>query len=204
MIDVQALAGDPSDNVPGVPGVGVKTAAELINTYGDLDTLLDRAEEIKQPKRRQNLIEHAGMARISRDLVTLRRDVPVEEDVEALEIRPPDPDKLFVFLDEMGFATLSARLRARLGKDAGKVATPPSAEAGGDGEYVAVQSEEVLSVWIAAAEAAGMWAFPYRWSQVRLVTCRSATAERWGKLIWDWAMRQLLWRCRHKFRSIVP
>ena len=101
VIDVQALAGDSSDNVPGVPGVGVKTAAELINTYGDLDTLLDRAEEIKQPKRRQNLIEHAGMARISRDLVTLRRDVPVEEDVEALEIRPPDPDKLFVFLDEM-------------------------------------------------------------------------------------------------------
>ncbi|MCY4497361.1 MAG: DNA polymerase I, partial [Rhodospirillaceae bacterium] len=68
VIDVQALAGDSSDNVPGVPGIGVKTAAELINTYGDLDTLLDRAEEIKQPKRRQNLLENAGLARVSRDL----------------------------------------------------------------------------------------------------------------------------------------
>ncbi len=155
VIDVQALAGDSSDNVPGVPGIGVKTAAELINTYGDLDTLLDRAEEIKQPKRRQNLIEHAEMARISRDLVTLKRDVPVEEGVETLEIHPPEPDKLFAFLDEMEFATLSARLRAKFGKEAGEVAAPSAADAGGDGEYVAVQSEEALSAWIAAAEAAG-------------------------------------------------
>ena len=77
VIDVQALAGDSSDNVPGVPGIGVKTAAQLINDYGDLDALLARAEEIKQPKRRQNLIEHAEMARVSRDLVTLRRDAPL-------------------------------------------------------------------------------------------------------------------------------
>ncbi|MBT6830360.1 MAG: DNA polymerase I, partial [Rhodospirillaceae bacterium] len=76
VIDVQALAGDSSDNVPGVPGIGVKTAAQLINEYGDLDALLARAEEIKQPKRRQNLIDHADLARVSRDLVTLRQDVP--------------------------------------------------------------------------------------------------------------------------------
>ena len=72
VIDVQALAGDSSDNVPGVPGIGVKTAAQLIEDYGDLDALLARAEEIKQPKRRQNLIEHAETARVSRELVTLR------------------------------------------------------------------------------------------------------------------------------------
>ena len=152
VIDVQALAGDSSDNVPGVPGIGVKTAAELINIYGDLDTLLDRAEEIKQPKRRQNLIEHADMARISRDLVTLRRDVPVEEGVEMLEIRPSDPDKLFTFLDEMEFATLSARLRGKFSE----VVAPSSPDIGDDKEYVAVQSEEQLSTWISAAEVAGM------------------------------------------------
>ena len=75
VVDVQALAGDSTDNVPGVPGIGVKTAAELINIYGDLDTLLARAGEIKQPKRRENLLANADLARIAAPLVTLR-DVP--------------------------------------------------------------------------------------------------------------------------------
>ena len=79
VVDVQALAGDTSDNVPGVPGVGIKTAAQLINEYGDLDSLLDRASEIKQPKRRDNLIDHAEMARISKILVTLKQDVDVSQ-----------------------------------------------------------------------------------------------------------------------------
>ena len=156
VIDVQALAGDSSDNVPGVPGIGVKTAAELINTYGDLDTLLDRAEEIKQPKRRQNLLEFADQARVSRDLVTLKRDVPVKEGIEALELHPPEPDTLFPFLDEMGFAQLSTRLRAKFGKEAGEIAAPTAADVGGDGEYVAVQSEDALAAWVAAAEAKGV------------------------------------------------
>ena len=155
VIDVQALAGDSSDNVPGVPGIGVKTAAELINTYGDLDTVLDRAEEIKQPKRRQNLLEYADLARVSRDLVTLMRDVPVKEGIEALEIHPPEPDVLFPFLDEMGFTQLSVRLRAKFGKEAGEIAAPAAADVGGDGEYVAVQSEDALAAWVAAAEAKG-------------------------------------------------
>ena len=155
VIDVQALAGDSSDNVPGVPGIGVKTAAELINIYGDLDTLLDRAEEIKQPKRRQNLLEFADLARVSRDLVTLKRDVPVKEGIEALEIHPPEPDALFPFLDEMGFGQLSTRLRAKFGKEAGEIAAPAATDVGGDGEYVAVQSEEALAAWVAAAEAKG-------------------------------------------------
>ena len=84
VIDVQALAGDSSDNVPGVPGIGVKTAAELINEYGDLDTLLARAEEIKQPKRRESLMIQADMARISRELVTLKNDVPTDRTIDDL------------------------------------------------------------------------------------------------------------------------
>ena len=104
VIDVQALAGDSTDNVPGVPGIGVKTAAQLINDYGDLDRLLARAEEIKQPKRRQNLIEHAEMARVSRDLVTLSRDAPLPMPLEALARRQPEPGALRAFFQENGFA----------------------------------------------------------------------------------------------------
>ncbi len=155
VIDVQALAGDSSDNVPGVPGIGVKTAAELINAYGDLDAVLDRAEEIKQPKRRQNLLENAGLARISRDLVTLKRDVPVKGGIEALEIRPPDPGALFAFLDEMELVSLSARLRARFREGAGETGATPAPGPEGGGAYVAVQSEAALAAWVAAAEANG-------------------------------------------------
>ena len=110
VIDVQALAGDSTDNVPGVPGIGVKTAAQLINDYGDLDRLLERAEEIKQPKRRQNLIEHAEMARLSRDLVTLRRDAPLPMPLEALVRRQPEPGALRAFFQENGFRSIAARL----------------------------------------------------------------------------------------------
>ena len=91
VIDVQALAGDSIDNVPGVPGIGIKTAAELITTYGDLDTLLARAGEIKQPKRREKLIEFAEQARISRQLVTLKDDVPLEIAIETLGVQDPMP-----------------------------------------------------------------------------------------------------------------
>lgn len=152
VIDVQALAGDSSDNVPGVPGIGVKTAAELIVAYGDLETLLGRAGEIRQPKRRQTLLENAGLARVSRELVTLKRDVPVEGGIEALEFHPPDPDALFAFLDEMEFASLATRLRAKYRGEAMPSASPAPE---GGGEYVAVQDEEALAVWVAAAEAEG-------------------------------------------------
>lgn len=154
VIDVQALAGDSSDNVPGVPGIGVKTAAELIGAYGDLETLLGRAGEIKQPKRRQNLLENAGLARVSRELVTLKRDVPVEDGIEALEIHPPDPDTLFAFLDEMEFVSLATRLRTKY-RDAGGTAPSAGAAPEGVGEYVAVQDEEALAAWVAAAEVEG-------------------------------------------------
>ncbi len=91
VIEVQALAGDSTDNVPGVPGIGVKTAAQLIGEYGDLETLLARAGEIKQPKRRENLMEFAEQARVSRELVTLKDDVPIEVPLDELRLAEPDP-----------------------------------------------------------------------------------------------------------------
>ena len=115
VIDVQSLAGDSIDNVPGVPGIGIKTAAELINTYGDLDSLLERAGEIKQPKRREKLIEFAPQARISRELVTLKRDVPVVEALPELTVREPVADTLLAFLRDMEFSTLTKRIAQGLG-----------------------------------------------------------------------------------------
>lgn len=126
VIDVQALAGDSVDNVPGAPGIGIKTAAQLITEYGDLDTLLARAEEIKQPKRRQTLLTHADQIRVSRDLVTLRCDTPVEEGLDTLEVREPDPEALLDFLNRMEFRTLTARVAAKLGVDAPVAAAAPA------------------------------------------------------------------------------
>ncbi|HVX82469.1 MAG TPA: DNA polymerase I [Devosiaceae bacterium] len=110
VIDVQALCGDSVDNVPGVPGIGYKTAAELINTYGDIETLLSRVDEIKQPKRRQSLIDNAESARISKKLVTLARNVPVPLGLEALRREPLLPSKLFPFLKAMEFYAILKRL----------------------------------------------------------------------------------------------
>ncbi len=106
VIDVQALAGDSSDNVPGVPGIGVKTAAELINKYGTLEKLLDRAEEIKQNKRRETLIENKDKALISKRLVTLKHDAPTDRDLHEFELKEIDKDKLYKFLREMEFNRL--------------------------------------------------------------------------------------------------
>ncbi len=113
VLDVLSLAGDAVDNVPGVPGIGYKTAAELINTYGDLDTLLARAGEIKQPKRRENLVNNADKARMSRDLVRLEENAPVTEVYTDFVIRPPDPATLLGFLKAQDFN----RLLARVGSD---------------------------------------------------------------------------------------
>jgi DNA polymerase-1 len=110
VVDVQALAGDSSDNVPGVPGIGVKTAAQLIQDYGDLDQLLARATEIKQPKRRESLLAFADQARLSRELVRLRGDVPLPEPLPALALRPPDEGVLRRFLETQGFRSVLARL----------------------------------------------------------------------------------------------
>ncbi len=115
VVDVQSLAGDSVDNVPGVPGIGVKTGAELINEYGDLDTLLARASEIRQPKRREKLIEFADQARVSRDLVRLKDDVPDAPPVEGFGLHEPVPEQLLGFLREMEFNTLTKRIADKLG-----------------------------------------------------------------------------------------
>ncbi len=115
VIDVQALAGDSTDNVPGVPGIGIKTAAELIQTFGDLDNLLANAETIKQPKRRENLINFAEQARISRQLVMLRDDAPMPLELSALSTPQRDMDLLAAFLKEQEFS----RLLVRIGADGG-------------------------------------------------------------------------------------
>ena len=117
VIDVQALAGDSVDNVPGVPGIGVKTAAQLIHEYGDLETLLDRADEIKQPKRREKLIENRELALISRELVTLKTDVPVDISAETFAVADLQSEQVLPFLLEMEFSTLTKRIASKLDVD---------------------------------------------------------------------------------------
>src|SRR5215470_1203910 len=154
VVDVQALAGDATDNIPGVPGIGVKTAAELINEYGDLETLLARASEIKQPKRRERLSEFALQARLSLDLVKLKSDVPLTVRPEQLGVRDPSPPTLLGFLRELEFATLTKRIAEGLGAQ-----TPPPVErVKGEGERPAaptVPAGSSLRSQSTAAPAAG-------------------------------------------------
>ncbi|HRD29829.1 MAG TPA: 5'-3' exonuclease H3TH domain-containing protein, partial [Caulobacter sp.] len=110
VVEVQALCGDSVDNVPGAPGIGVKTAALLINEYGDLETLLSRAHEIKQEKRRETLINFADQIRLSRQLVQLDCDTPLPEPVEDLAVREPDGPTLAAFLEQMEFRGLARRV----------------------------------------------------------------------------------------------
>jgi DNA polymerase I len=177
VVDVQALAGDSTDNVPGVRGIGVKTAAELINTYGDLETLLKRAGEIKQPKRREALIEHAELARISRRLVLLDDSVKVPTPLGDLVAKKPEPEVLSRFLHDQGFRTVIARLEAagiHLPTPSGGAPVPaakpvaPQAEVSkpapvaapkkheGPARYELVLDMPTLERWISAAYAAGI------------------------------------------------
>jgi DNA polymerase-1 len=166
VIEVQALCGDSTDNVPGVPGIGVKTAAELINLYGDLETLLEHAHEIKQPKRREALIENEAKARMSKELVKLDGDVPLPCPLSDLRVRPYDPDKLFPFLDEMELRALKGRIVQRLALNqpaAAAVAAGPSEKVipeilpfSAPHSYAIVDTIEGLDNWIEAAEQAGI------------------------------------------------
>ena len=146
--------------MPGVPGIGVKTAAQLINDYGDLDQLLERAEEIKQPKRRQNLIEHAEMARVSRDLVTLRRDAPLPMPLEALARRQPEPGALRAFFQENGFRSIAARLDPDDGESTlAEEEAEPEETAPLPASYPLVTDADTLAGWIAdKARASGVLA----------------------------------------------
>src|ERR1700692_2872925 len=127
VIEVQSLIGDSTDNVPGVPGIGVKTAAQLIGEYGDLETLLARAGEIKQEKRRQSLIDNAEKARISKKLVTLDDHVKLDVPIGDLAVHEPDYKKLIAFLKAMEFNTLTRRVAEFSGIDAAAI----EAEGGG-------------------------------------------------------------------------
>ena len=130
VIEVQALIGDSTDNVPGVPGIGVKTAAQLIGEYGDLETLLKRASEIKQEKRRQSLIDNAEIARVSKRLVTLDQNVPLEVPVDQLAVHEPDYKHLIAFLKAMEFSTITRRIAEKSGIDAAAVEADAKLAAG--------------------------------------------------------------------------
>ena len=160
VVDVQALAGDSVDNVPGAPGIGIKTAAQLIQEYGDLDTLLARAGEIKQPKRRQALIENADLIRISRQLVKLDCDMALDFTLDSLEVREPDADKLLGFLNAMEFRTLTKRIADRLGAEPPPEPAAPEAAPTGDqpfdtAKYETVRDARALQVWIDRIYARG-------------------------------------------------
>ena len=176
VVDVQSLCGDSTDNVPGVPGIGVKTAAQLIQAYGSLDDLLVRAEEIKQPKRRQNLIENAELARISRDLVRLRDDVPDVPALAELKVIERDYDKLVAFLTAQSFRSLVAKIGPRAGggpapASASSGTASPAVSAAGradpavvaaqamaaldKGTYTLVDDMAEVRRWVAEAMAAG-------------------------------------------------
>ncbi|MEO1556941.1 MAG: 5'-3' exonuclease H3TH domain-containing protein, partial [Pseudomonadota bacterium] len=156
VVDVQALAGDSVDNVPGAPGIGVKTAALLINEYGDLDALLERADEIKQPKRRETLINHADQIRLSRQLVLLDENTPLDFTIDDLEVRDAHPDQLMPFLAEMEFRTLTKRIADQLGVEAPEIKEPsapaasdaPDAPSFDQSTYEQVSDAAALQTWI--------------------------------------------------------
>jgi len=166
VVDVQALAGDSVDNVPGAPGIGVKIAALLINEFGSLEELLDRAEEITQPKRRQTLIEKREQIEMSKRLVQLDCNTPLDFTLDDLEVRDPDADTLLEFLARMEFRTLSKRIADALGADAPVIAeASPQAgtEAQNAPEWPAIDPEKYervgdmadLETWIERIRARG-------------------------------------------------
>lgn len=128
VVDVQALAGDSVDNVPGAPGIGIKTAALLINEYGSLEELLDRAEEIKQPKRRQSLIENREQIELSKRLVQLDDDMDLPFDLDSLEIKDIEPESLVAFLAKMEFRTVTKRIADKLGVETPVIEVAPAAQ----------------------------------------------------------------------------
>lgn len=168
VVDVQSLAGDSVDNVPGVPGIGLKTAAQLINEYGSLEELLSRAGEIKQPKRREKLINHADDARVSQQLVRLEDDAPVPVALDELKTHDPDKPDLIAFLQKQGFKSILKRLgapapetpeaateSAQPAQDDPLAAYPPIS----DNVYELVNTMDALQSWIDAAYAEGTLCF---------------------------------------------
>ena len=161
VVDVQALAGDSIDNVPGVPGIGLKTAAQLINDFGSLEEVLNRASEIKQNKRRETLLANIDNARISLQLVTLKNDVPVEKDITAFSCRAPHLDVLHKFIDDYGFRSLKNRIEkwadercSSLPEDAQNTVFKEVEK-----HYELVQTEEQLKKWVERIKQKRLFAF---------------------------------------------
>ena len=185
VVDVQALCGDSVDNVPGAPGIGIKTAAQLITEFGDLDTLLERAGEIKQPKRRETLINFADQIRLSRALVKLDCDTPLPEPLDDLKVREPDKEVLAAFLEQMEFRSLARRVgdgsAAAAPGTLDRPVTPPKAPVStvsymgaaaraaaqpvaepvtiDHAAYACVRDLETLRAWVEKATAKGVVAF---------------------------------------------
>ncbi len=170
VVEVQSLAGDSTDNIPGVPGIGIKTAAQLITEYGDLESLLARATEIKQPKRRESLIAFADQARLSHRLVRLAADAPVPVPLDDVKAHRPDPEVLFPFLLQQGFKSIVARIEneflhgrhpvvvpaAPAAEAAAPLAARPAEPAPAALSYELVQSPEQRERWVARALEAGV------------------------------------------------
>ena len=163
VIDVQALAGDSTDNVPGVPGIGVKTAAELIKEYGNLENLLKNANKIKQNKRRETLIENKDKAIISKKLVTLKKDVPVKNKIEEFELKEIDKQKLYNFLREMEFNRLLSSAISTYGETDFSQSKNKNTDEKNNSKitkenYHLIKNEEELQKWLKAAEDKGEFA----------------------------------------------
>ncbi len=159
MIDLQSLTGDSTDNVPGIPGIGPKTAAQLLEEFGDLDTLLARASEIKQNKRRETIIAFAGQTKIARELVTLKTDVPLDVDLEGLVLEPQNGPKLIGFLKALDFTSLTRRVAEATDTDASAVEpchveTDWGADAHGPDVDVPVKSADTTSSQTPASASA--------------------------------------------------
>jgi DNA polymerase-1 len=204
VIDVQALAGDSTDNVPGVPGIGVKTAAQLITEYGSLEALLDRAGEIKQPKRREALQANAELARISKKLVTLRDDVPAPANPESFDKRKPDPNVLMPWLEKQGFKVLVAKYAKEFGQptpqmaDMASIAPAPQMPAARRPapavrarsnklftaeDYETIRTEAHLDEWIAEAIKAGVVSVDLEAAEAGLVGLSFALLDGpWGNV----------------------
>ncbi len=160
IIDVQALAGDSSDNVPGVPGIGIKTAAELINKYENLENLLNKAEEIKQNKRRETIIENKDKAIISKKLVTLKKDVPLKNKIEEFRLREMDKDKLYSFMREMEFNRLLSSVISFYGdvnisEDKNKKEINKKFPKIENKNYILINEEQEINNWLKEAEEYG-------------------------------------------------
>src|SRR5688572_26849594 len=218
VVDVQALAGDSTDNVPGVPGIGVKTAAELINEFGDLDSLLARTAEITQTKRRESLVAYADQARLSRALVILDRNVPVEVPLPETAIRQPESGALLSYLRKLEFSALLRRIADGLGVEAPEGAAPPPKQPRKRGEAYdhplrKIEAGEFVShrpaeqapagvgspAQLAAMRAAKLAKLPFDRSQYETVT----QAERLSALL-DTARDQGHFAFRAKLTSSDP